>query len=76
MKIKIDLPPGKRLETGRLVINDDWPGVFIRGDNAIGYAILLKTLLDKDDSDAILKAQLKSLCNLLFSAEERNEDRN
>lgn len=28
----------ERVETGPIAFGDDWPGVFIRGDNACGYA--------------------------------------
>lgn len=36
---KVDAPEGgKRVETGALQIGDDWPGLFIRGDEAIGLA--------------------------------------
>jgi len=42
---------GARVETGPLQINDDWPGVFIRGDNALYYAMQLETLLKEADID-------------------------
>ncbi len=35
----------ERIETGPLQINDDWPGTFIRGDNAAYYAMMLGQLL-------------------------------
>ena len=35
-----------RVETGPLQIDDDWPGVFIRGDNALmGYVPALDVLI-------------------------------
>lgn len=34
-KIKCDLK--HRVETGPVQFNDDWPGLFIRGDNAVSY---------------------------------------
>jgi len=34
----------KRVETGPIRFGDDWPGVFIRGDNAFGWAIHLREL--------------------------------
>lgn len=37
MITKID-PPLRRLETGAVQFGNDWPGVFIRGDEAIGLA--------------------------------------
>lgn len=33
---------GERVETGWLQFGDDWPGVFIRGDNALYLAEALK----------------------------------
>jgi hypothetical protein len=35
-------PDGTRPETGPIQFGDDWPGIFIRGDNAMGYANLLE----------------------------------
>jgi len=34
-----------RTATGPLKFGDDWPGVFIRGDEALGYAGKLRMLL-------------------------------
>jgi hypothetical protein len=31
----------QRVETGAVRFGDDWPGVFIRGDNAFGYIAAL-----------------------------------
>ena len=48
-----------RVETGPVQFNDDWPGVFIRGDNAhayanaVGYAAAL--LKDGDIQKSILQ---------------------
>lgn len=65
-----------RVETGALEINDDWPGVFIRGDNAMHYAVSLKQLLSKLEShvdqsdvvDIISLSAVKSLVKLLDSS--------
>jgi len=35
----------QRLETGAFGIEDDWPGVFIRGDEALSYAAVIRRLL-------------------------------
>lgn len=35
-----------RVESGPVQFGDDWPGVFIRGDDAIFFARHLRTLLD------------------------------
>lgn len=36
----------KRAETGSMQFGDDWPGVFIRGDNAGPYGMYLASLLE------------------------------
>lgn len=65
-----------RVETGALEINDDWPGVFIRGDNAMHYAITVRqvlAVLDAQDPeykqvDMFVRGALKSLQSLLASS--------
>jgi hypothetical protein len=49
-----------RVETGPLAFGSDWPGVFIRGDNAGWYAMLLGQLL-AGEADALAKMQLRGL---------------
>lgn len=48
---KIDIELEKRVETGPIQFDDDWPGVFIRGDNATYYAMCLNSLLDNVNMD-------------------------
>lgn len=55
-KIKVDLEEDERIETGALKINDDWAGLFIRGDNAA----CLKMQIDKILS-VLTEEQKKSL---------------
>ena len=39
--------PSQRVETGPLQINDDWPGIFIRGDSALmAFAPALSAVLE------------------------------
>ena len=40
----------KRVETGPVQFGNDWPGVFIRGDNAAYYAFTLRRFLDEAKS--------------------------
>jgi hypothetical protein len=40
-----------RVETGATRFGDDWPGVFIRGDNAMYYGRLLYRLLESIPKD-------------------------
>ncbi len=35
-----------RVETGPVQFGDDWPGVFIRGDNSLYFAMQLRSLLN------------------------------
>ncbi len=67
-----------RLETGPLQDGDDWPGIFIRGDNALmGYAPALRRVLEQVDQsseefmDVYSLAQTKGLLKLLESAAKR-----
>ena len=43
---KIDIKMNPRAETGPMEFTDDWPGVFIRGDNAAYFAMCLSNILE------------------------------
>jgi hypothetical protein len=49
------LPDMPRVETGALQFGDDWPGLFIRGDNAYALMFLIRRmavlLADHPDTD-------------------------
>lgn len=57
----------QRLETGPVQFTyehgeTDWPGVFIRGDNAAHYALHLRRLLDSNEAlDWVALAALQGL---------------
>lgn len=58
MKQVITSPDVKdRIETGALQINNDWPGLFIRGDDALYLATcidgLLEVLSEEDKQKAL-----------------------
>ena len=85
-KIDAVMHIGDRIESGPVQFNDDWPGVFIRGDNAMFYGMALKGLLSmlKDDNnmDRMLTvsplyglAELLASCNVntLRKDEEGND---
>jgi hypothetical protein len=38
----------QRVETGPVQFGDDWPGLFIRGDNCIYLGVVLEELLHND----------------------------
>ena len=66
------LPEG-RPETGPMQFGDDWPGVFIRGDNAGWYAMLLSDLLENKSSptsQACLKGLVRILQGCIISPTE------
>jgi hypothetical protein len=79
-----DGTPARRVETGALQINEDWPGVFVRGDNALYYAMALDRVLDQLDQsreivDIISLSSLKSLvdtlrsCAIVSAVDERQQ---
>lgn len=64
-----------RLETGIVQCGeDDWPGVFIRGDRAIYLALILKDILDSyiPEKNWVGKMTIESLTNLLNSCNVKN----
>ena len=60
-------------KSGPMRIGDDWCGVFIRGDDAFGYAWMLEDILNKTP-DSLRKAELQTLVDLLFSCREPIEN--
>lgn len=65
---KIDINLDERVETGPTQFGDDWPGLFIRGDNAAYYAMMLRQHLDgNNDQFGLSKAVLESLYSDLTS---------
>ena len=55
-----------RVETGPVQFNDDWPGVFIRGDNAAYLAYCLESYIN-GTKDFITESQVRILVDLLKS---------
>jgi hypothetical protein len=54
---RIDMPPdAPRVETGTVQFGEDWPGVFIRGDDAAYYAMALRCVLEMPPDDRIIEA--------------------
>lgn len=65
----------ERVETGPVRIGDDWAGVFIRGDDAAGYAVSLSALAatasdDEPFDDYLRKKAARRLAELLMSCHE------
>ena len=61
---KIEVELESRIETGPTQIGDDWPGVFIRGDNAVHYAVHLDEML-KNYPRCLSKHVIEQLAQLL-----------
>ena len=40
---------GKRVETGPCKFGEDWPGVFVRGDDCLALSMLIRTVLFEGD---------------------------
>lgn len=69
---------GRRVETGSVQFGDDWPGVFIRGDDCAYHALALSEALpriqgaDLDFAQSLmLMGPLESLAKLLVSSRLR-----
>jgi hypothetical protein len=63
-----------RVETGPLRFGDDWPGTFIRGDDAFNYAAHLAVAVEQlRATHAISAAVLESLLNDLRASDVRNQ---
>lgn len=60
----------ERVETGPIQFGQDWPGVFIRGNNAAWFAFMLTSVLNdhaRFHGDPIARNALKSLASTLAS---------
>ena len=56
-----------RVETGPVQFGDDWPGYFMRGDNAFALSMAIKSLLHGEE-DFISRAQIESFLEDLDGA--------
>lgn len=75
----IPLPDGfdGRVETGPVQFGEDWPGTFIRGDNAAWYAMSIQMILERlgDQMSPIMeRVPLENLMRDLASSNLRNRD--
>lgn len=69
---KIDVELSERVETGPIQFGDDWPGVFIRGDNALYLHMMLKSHL-AGNKDFASELAMKNLANLLESCDVKKD---
>lgn len=60
----------ERVESGPIQFGNDWPGVFLRGDNALFYAMALKKMLEAQTERLPLDVDiaLRSLHSYMASA--------
>lgn len=68
--IKLSLPDDvKRLESGPIQFGDDWPGIFLRGDDTIALSLYLSQAVSalEDAGNGITAEALKSWEKLLKS---------
>ena len=69
-------PDGSRMETGPVQFGDDWPGVFIRGDQACWAGRMLSLLIEhdllKDEVDVISKMTIEGIADMLSSCHASN----
>lgn len=65
-----------RAETGPMEFDNDWRGIFIRGDDVLlGYLPFLIILRERlDDTDVMLKIQLESIISLFQSANHHGSE--
>jgi hypothetical protein len=65
----------ERVETGPIMFEGDWPGTFIRGDDAHNFACMLRELLfDRADIGIISRKVLEGLLEQLEASNARNND--
>jgi hypothetical protein len=64
---------GPRIETGPLKIGDDWTGIFIRGDEAIGIASTLKLIIASGLLTEISNRCLDQIADDLMACRENDK---
>jgi hypothetical protein len=69
-KIQSQLP---RIETGVVQFGGDWPGVFIRGDDARALAQVLHYCLKQSARQGLIYGRLDYLVDLLESCQVKEE---
>lgn len=71
MKPRIFPAAEPRVESGPIQFGDDWPGTFIRGDNAFAFASYLEIVLDDSKADPLSALVLRGLLNDLRASDAR-----
>ena len=55
----------ERVETGAVKFGDDWPGLFIRGDDALYLRLLFRDVIDKMKTTTFELIFLARLMNII-----------
>jgi hypothetical protein len=64
--IHIPIPGGSgRMSSGAVQFQDDWPGLFIRGDECMGLALRLEMLKQKIGEATFAASGLQGLINVI-----------
>tara|TARA_B100001778_G_scaffold334986_1_gene350441 strand:+ start:12797 stop:13102 length:306 start_codon:yes stop_codon:yes gene_type:complete len=63
--------PRNRPESGPMIFGDDWRGLFIRGDNALGFIVDLETILMLD-KDKLSEHSRKIIENMIWDFRRSN----
>lgn len=72
------LESGKRPETGVMQFGDDWPGVFIRGDNAMMFSADLRMFVESGGQYPNIVSDLTELlasCDMKKHLEKLQKER-
>lgn len=64
----------ERVETGPILFGNDWPIIFIRGDEAFAHTFALKAGIEQPSIDPFYKLSLQGLLTALESSDCRNND--
>lgn len=56
-----------RVETGPVQFDDDWPGVFFRGDNSFHYSMILSHIIEEVEKNEEFKQKHFFDLNVLHS---------
>jgi hypothetical protein len=67
MSQKIPYPDDPRVETGAVQFGDDWPGLFLRGDEAIHLSFLVNSLIQSlsEDQKRLMQFEVNYLNSLI-----------
>jgi hypothetical protein len=63
------MPEVRRVHSGPIQFGQDWPGIFMRGDQALGTAIQLEAFLERGGPSG--RATVKRLIEFLRSCDTR-----